>query len=155
MKCIEIQNMIMTDYIDGQLNSEMLKNVEEHLLICPECRDIKNCLEAVRVPLQNAQSTPSPEIWSRIQEKIASDQTRRHGILEDVNEFLRVFLFSPRTIFVKAAVIVVLVSAIILGPQWLKTKAPVTNGDIGMTFVSDEALDDNYEFGTALESYLL
>ena len=39
MKCEDVQELIFTDYLDGQLGKEQETQVEEHLAICGDCKE--------------------------------------------------------------------------------------------------------------------
>ena len=113
MKCKKIRELIMTDYLDGEITEELRQQVDEHVKTCPGCREL---LQAVRTgvsaPLQGAELMRPPEsVWSAIKEKIEERES------ESVLELARDRFFELFTIRrpVLAVVTVMLLFVIAIG----------------------------------------
>jgi hypothetical protein len=76
MNCKEIQDIILTDYIDNELGSEELKAVELHLKQCPDCSSFKEDLFSSAVlPLRNVKpAILHPAAWIKIREALEQDK---------------------------------------------------------------------------------
>ena len=84
---LELENLA-SDYLEGQLDQAHRAEVEEHLAICPPCREI---LADVRLAIQSCRSAeemmPPPWLLSRI--RLATTGERRTGVVERVAALLR------------------------------------------------------------------
>ncbi len=67
--CIETREALQ-DALDGPIAAERLRTIEDHLRICPQCRDDREGLLAVRSALRSVADVPLPEealelVWAR------------------------------------------------------------------------------------------
>ena len=72
MRCKKVQKLILSDYIDGELNERLKKKVDKHLSACTECRKL---YETVRMTTTNTLKQagnvqPPEEVWQNIKGKI-------------------------------------------------------------------------------------
>lgn len=81
MRCEKMKDIILTDYIDGRLKGDALREVESHLSECPDCRrlaeDAKSTSSIFRaLPRQEA----SAGVWRAIQAEISAAPQRPHFV---------------------------------------------------------------------------
>jgi predicted anti-sigma-YlaC factor YlaD len=75
MKCHKIQNILLTDYADGQIAEDLRRKVDGHLSRCKACREFYAAVMAAAVaPFENAPRQDAPpdmlkNIWGAIDEK--------------------------------------------------------------------------------------
>jgi predicted anti-sigma-YlaC factor YlaD len=87
MNCRKIQDIIMTDYIDNELDETARKAIDAHVRQCAECHAVKQALMAtVIVPLRGAATVPPPDMWAAIQEK---EYNRRTVVADGLLSFFR------------------------------------------------------------------
>lgn len=78
MKCEQVQELLMTDYHDNFIASELKKQVDEHLRECSNCRTfyeefLQFAVEPVR---QMSLDEPPVELWQNIRSQIEMDVSR-------------------------------------------------------------------------------
>ena len=74
MNCKKIKDLLITDYIDGELSSDIKYKVEQHLLNCSECRRFEEVLQKkVLEPFRGVQKVQPPDVvWEGIKESIVT-----------------------------------------------------------------------------------
>ena len=159
-KCHDIRDLILTDYIDNQLEGAIKERLERHLRQCSACqafaKEVKNDL--VR-PFEKASRQEVPEhLWSNIQEKILQQGHAQEGFLDRLREWVGAITL-PRLIpaVCSFAMLVFVGSMVFFHQQTTQARdqeqvlylASVLNsaGTMGHTGSKD--------FGTPIETYFL
>jgi anti-sigma factor RsiW len=77
MKCERTQELIITDYLDDQLDNGQKRSINDHLASCPHCREFAvTARKAVVDPFSRIDKRIPPEnLWSKIKEAIKADQS--------------------------------------------------------------------------------
>ncbi len=109
-KCEQIKDLILTNYMDGQLDLKLRQGVEEHLLDCRDCRaffkEIKN---HTVLPFHQGNPQPVPaQLWSNIKESLAEDQQPALG--QGLVEALKDLFVFPRLVPMLASLVVMLMA---------------------------------------------
>ena len=81
--CEKFKDLILTDYIDQELDSQGKSELENHLKICSHCRDfLQEVKNDVSQPAETMDRQPVPErIWTAIKQRIeAEEQSNPHHI---------------------------------------------------------------------------
>lgn len=104
MNCEEIREMLLTDYIDGELDADAALVVKRHLASCGSCRAFEASVrEAAVEPFKEAPVVAPPaHIWKGIENAIGRETPAR-----------RPFAF-PRSVFVAATVAMLIVAAAVV-----------------------------------------
>ncbi len=91
MKCERIQELLLTDHMDGELGGALRREVDEHLRSCLACGEFARAAVQVSArPLKAAGKEEAPSyIWHRVKERIASQEGSRTGVMQDMAEFIR------------------------------------------------------------------
>ena len=154
MDCKKMEELVLTDYIDGVLKDPgILKEVEAHLASCGQCRGLMEEIRSVSAAFKEAKRPePSPIIWQRIREKISAAGTEK--------ERLRLYfprLKSPAIAFAAAvALILIILTASRIMPFRATAVTPDETGEIlSMAGVSENGNGEGYDFGTPIERYFL
>ena len=76
MNCKRIKELITTGYIDGEINVELQKEVEQHLNTCSQCRHFEQVLRQTAIePFKNVEEVKPPQsVWNKIKETIAKEK---------------------------------------------------------------------------------
>jgi anti-sigma factor RsiW len=112
-----IKGILLSEYLDGELAQDTLKNVEQHLADCPDCQAAYERMKAQRNFLIEylPESDPPPDMKHRLSRRInAAPEIRPHGGIMDWTGIGRVFPLASRTwTFAGASIIflAVLISA--------------------------------------------
>jgi len=106
MKCRKIRELILSDYIDGELDERTEKAVREHIAGCAGCAAFeKNVRGAVVEPFQMGLREKVPEtLWNSVRAAIV-EEGMRASAFEVVTRNLRVLLGALRPVYAPAAVV--------------------------------------------------
>lgn len=74
--CKNFRDLILTDYIDGEIEQKIKVQLEEHLRTCSSCREFADEAKTRLVaPFQKAAPDPVPQdLWSAIETEILQQQ---------------------------------------------------------------------------------
>jgi anti-sigma factor RsiW len=159
MKCKKICDLLKSDYLDGELNDKLRREIERHLGRCPACRLLKQELDSQRIALHSLEKQEVPvQIWQNIQNTILQEQIKqRKNVFSYVREGLRRLLYSPRPAFVLASSLAVCIIILFVGKLIVGQRGPFDSA-IGENFFGDYRLNgfaEAYNFGTEIEEYFL
>jgi len=59
----------LSEYLDGELDDEACRELEEHFRVCPECRE---CVESMRKTIQLCKEAAPEEIPAHARERLRS-----------------------------------------------------------------------------------
>lgn len=163
MDCKKVQALIMTDFIDGEINKQLLEELRVHLNDCSQCRQFEQILreEAVE-PFKQARRLKPPEsLWFSIREIIGSEQKK--GIFAALKERMAI-RDSLRIKVMATATLMAVIFTTIFFSQLVRHKQNISADYSAqeITFISylDTDLvssDDNIntDFGTTIEEFFL
>lgn len=164
MNCKRIQELLITDYSDGEISERLKRMVERHLSICNECRQFEQAvLKTTIEPFKKAQKIKPPNyVWSQIKETIIKEKSRQpERVLVNLRDFLYRILYIPKPAFVIATAMVVILVAIIV------TRMPFDNQKMVNGYLEEQMVflsyldtdelgyyDEDYiDLGTSIEEY--
>ena len=163
-RCARYKELILTDYMDGELDRATQEEVEKHLETCVSCRELKeSLLKQASEPLRRAEKVNPPEyIWYNIRERIASSEEQAaQGALAALRERLSRVFAIPRPVLAAAAVMVLVIGLMVarfaMYSQYergyiasgIELFSASLEGDNGSADAADES------FGTSIEKYLM
>ena len=159
MKCKKMEEIILTDYIDGNLKGRILEEMEAHLVSCPGCRALAEEAKAAGKLLRSVpkQEAP-PEVWHKIRDEISAAPARRFFpeiALENLRyHFLRL---RPAVVLVTAtALLFFVLTAVRLIPQSNYPATNIVKDDIlSISYNTDEEDTAEYDLGTPAEMFFL
>ncbi|MBN1622439.1 MAG: zf-HC2 domain-containing protein [Endomicrobiales bacterium] len=110
MNCKTIQELLITDYIDNELDSNSKKEIEKHLESCVKCREFYQNVYKVSVePFRNSKDAVIPEeLWQSVKASIQREE--KETILEKFRKKLIGILVFPRIAVAASIVLFVVVS---------------------------------------------
>ncbi len=149
MKCKKIQELILTDYTDGEMTAFDRQKVADHIRTCEKCRAFEKRLkENVVAPLQRTEHVQPPEeVWSRI--KGAIEEPARESVAESVADFLRGLVAVRKPVLVAASLLVL----VLVGGIFAKTY--FTGRDTVNTYLEEQMdfLDSLYNGNGYTDEY--
>ncbi|MBI3813412.1 MAG: zf-HC2 domain-containing protein [Nitrospinae bacterium] len=167
MKCKEIREILLTDYLDDMLNEQDRKEVEAHLSFCIHCNEFaKIAIESTAAPFKDAPKLllSQEKIWHKIRAGIISEEktTAGAGFLPELAASFK-NIFVVRTALAAAAVAVIVVAAIVFfNPVRQNQTVKKTPPDESIRYLAsamDELSETNPEedkgYGTDIEKYFL
>ena len=165
MNCEKIKELILTDYIDNEMDYEERIRLNIHFAHCQECKELFEMVKNIVVkPFSNAKKIEPPGfIWLRVKEAIIAKQQIKLGFVASILEKLKSVFYIPKPA-VAISTIMALVFIIVLTTtlKFSNKEAFKTNGE-GQTEYSTYSIDtpvgelsNNDEgFGTLVEKYFL
>lgn len=112
MNCKMAQELLMTGYIDDELDAEKRGMVKEHLAGCPSCAAFEAGLRMYAVePFKGASGVLPPEsVWHRIAGSIKEERETGSVFTELRRSAAAVFSF-PKPVFLAATMAMMLIAA--------------------------------------------
>ncbi|MCM8831318.1 MAG: zf-HC2 domain-containing protein, partial [Candidatus Omnitrophica bacterium] len=78
MNCKKVKKLILTDYIDNEIDIKLKDTIDKHLIACKDCFNFKNDLEKKLSILKTAKQITAPDfLWYRFKEKIKVQEKRK------------------------------------------------------------------------------
>ena len=162
-KCDHFKDLILTDYIDGELDKNSVGNLESHLLDCSDCRVfLKEVKDNAALPFQQALRQPVPaEFWDTIKQSIEHENQARSPLADCIAQLkgLIAFLAFPRMAPVFASLILMLlVGSVTLNTIQIQRTREKDQGEYLVSLMSsrDSSVpSDNNDLGTPIEHYFL
>jgi len=163
MRCKETQELLLTDYADGEASARAIKAAEDHLAACDKCRAFREKLRKTAMePFDSAnRSVPPPEIWDNIKAALAGDiEPREAGLYARLKILLGDLFKAHRPAITVTAVAAAVLAAVIIAfspfgrpngvSEYFEEQAeffmyPDMNGES----------KDYPDFGTGIEEYFL
>lgn len=160
MNCERIQELILTDYLDGVLENNVRKELEIHLANCPQCLDFakvarKTAFESFE---RASKADPPEQVWARIEERIRENYAPSHIEAPSWLENLKSLFFLPRPALALAAVLVLFVMAGTIDQIKPRPKALSQSSVEYIVSLVESAADDpvqDDDFGTDVEQVFL
>jgi len=144
MKCAKAKRLI-SDYIDGSLDSRHVSSLEEHLDVCSECQKfLKDLRKITKDAKELKKLSPPDETWSKIEARLNTETQPVHVLVPGRRQWLN----APRLRFVLSAafLLVVVVGAVILGIHSLKQGGTLPGIDSkNIAFAKLEEAEHHYQ----------
>jgi len=161
MRCKKVQELLKSDYLDGETASGETRDIAEHLEQCLECRSVEKELQAQRMFFKEAKRQQPPDrVWQNIrkaivEESLEQDNQLRAGIFERLREFF----WPPRPIFTLASAITVVVFIAVLAGVIIQKRQLFNIANSAESF-TEYRLNGGNEvalsgLGTGIEEYFL
>ena len=165
MKCKKIQEIILTDYVDGQLDEKQRSLLSRHLAECQGCEKFFiYVMKNIAGVFTNAERlVPSEIVWRRIKGSIEAEETNKPGVVIGFLKRLKgtIYIPKPVTIFVTALTFILvasLVLALYIGNQNklnYNSQKTIQSTDYYEELFSDAYTTKDTGFGTAIEENFL
>ncbi len=161
MRCKKIQELLKSDYLDGESGQRETRDIEDHLAQCLQCRELEKELSGQRSIFQNSQRQEPPErLWQNIRaaivaERLNQDEPARESVFERLINLKSAF---PRSVFAFSGVFAVFVIAIFFAGVVMNNRVSYRDNG-GEAFadyrVNGESVDVASDFGTNVEKCFL
>lgn len=166
-KCDHFKVLILTDYIDGQLDKKRASDLERHLVDCGDCRaflkEVKN--NAVLPSQQPLIQRVPAELWDTIKQRIEQKNQMTNPLeafiekLKGLMAFLvRKMLFYRMAPVFASLVLMLLVGSVTLDKIQVQQDQAKEQGEylislLSPTYASSQS--ENNGLGTPIEHYFL
>ncbi len=164
MNCKKIKELIITDYVDGEIDLTLRKKIEGHLKVCNQCRQFMQALRQSAIePFKGAKRNIPPEsVWRNIESAIEQQRTRNvFGNI--IDKIYTLFPVRKPALVVAAIIAIVLIALVIMKPPFDSRNAINAHLNEQVEFLA--AINSGYEpaypdmdytdLGTSIEEYFL
>ncbi len=158
MECRRAEELILTDYIDGNLKGEALGEAEEHLASCERCRKLAGEAAHAGKALKAIKREEPPQgLWYKIRAEILSERTQPDTVRQILNSARYVFTHLRPAVALAAVAILILfvLTAIRLSPPGGTALNATLQDDVLAATSLDDWNGTEYDFGTSAEEYFL
>ena len=167
MKCEDVKELILTDYLDEQLGKEQKAQIEKHLAICRDCKEYELLTRAAVVePFNNVERHNPPEAtWNKIKEQIEEELPLQEptNSFADLIHRVKTFLYIPKPAFVVTSILILLlvvITVIKLPTEDQKIVKVNPESQIEcinylLSVFDQETVNGNDDFGTSIEELFL
>ena len=161
------RELLLTDYLDGQMDAKENGQIETHLAHCPKCREFLVSARKVGPELfiKSGTANPPEYLWRRVKETILTEQKAKARFTDNILERVRAFLYTARYSIrpaLVAASIIVLILAVtavaglkMAGEAENRYKDQIEYFDYLAGSSGGASTSDNAGFGTSVETYFL
>ncbi len=159
-KCGHFKDLILADYIDGELDKNSTRGLESHLLDCSDCRAfLKEVKDNAARPWKQTPRQPVPEeLWGAIKQRI-EHENETAGPFADFMDKLKGFIVFPRMVPVFASLMLMFFAgSIALNTIQVQQTQAKDQGEYLVSLLGPAAssvqAEDN-DLGTPIEHYFL
>jgi len=168
MNCKNVEDLILTDYPDGQMDEEQEKQIEKHLASCVHCREYELAVrKTVIVPFNNSERVNPPAvIWHKIKEQIEEEEEEEEELTSPFADLIRrikSLLYMPKPALAVATIVIILLVTVSI------IKLPSKNQEIVkvdpenqiecITYLinvfDQDSVNEDSGFETSIEEYFL
>lgn len=112
MTCHDIQQQLLSDFLDQEIPSGKKEGIDRHLAGCPSCREFLAAVRKVNDPLREfAGVEPGPHVWARVREQV---EARPVSIGANIRGWLEEVLWGFRPTFVYGSLVAAMCVVLVL-----------------------------------------
>ncbi len=159
-KCDHFKDLLLTDYIDGELDKDLAGSLESHLLDCGDCRAfLKEVKNNAALPFTQARHQPVPaELWDSIRQNI-EHENQATDPMGDFIEKLKGLVVFPRLVPVFASLVIMfLAGSVTLNTIHVQQAKDKNQGEYLVSLLEPTGAltpSDSSDSGTPIEHYFL
>ena len=140
MNCKKIQDLIITDYIDGQMDGKQKSFIDQHLTQCSICTGyLSGIRKAAITPFVNAsKEVPVQLLWAKIKHTIEEEQQHQLEVSLKPTfwERFRLAVHIPRPAFALATVVTMIFMIGSIGQLFFSAPIVKINGQDQVAYLS-------------------
>jgi len=165
MNCEKIKELILTDYIDNEMNDEEKIGLNIHFARCRGCKEFFETVKNTVVkPFANAKKIePSGFIWRRVKEAIIAKQQKKLDFAASILEKLKSVFYIPwPALAISTIMALVLIVVLMTTLKFSNKEVLETNKEEQAEYSAysietpvSALLNNDDGFGTSIEKYLL
>ena len=163
MKCNDIQELIKTDYVDGELSDSLAKEVKTHIMACESCAKLEARLLKLQQPFKQTElMEPPKKLWSAIEseitrEKAADTSLPQSGIGRILSDALNALRLNKPALASLTIILLFVIS--ISGQNILSNRADMQMGahmvEMTQFYANGSELFEDDSMGAAAEIFFL
>ena len=117
--CEKFRDLILTGYVDNEIDKETREQVDSHVRVCPECREFAQEVEKNLVaPFKSLGHEEVPgDVWSAIKDRIEQGDSSSDKVKILIDRWMEFFSFPRLATVVASFVVLVLVGFAVMRYQ--------------------------------------
>jgi predicted anti-sigma-YlaC factor YlaD len=152
MNCKRIQELLKSDYLDGEANQREESFIKEHLAGCSECSRLEEELQAQSSLFRKAKPVAVPEhIWRNIRNTIVNERLKQ--------ETPAWLAWPSRSVFAFASAFAVMILILFFAGAIIQKRQAVIKDNGAVSFIdygsNEESVNPLDDLGTNIEEYFL
>ena len=165
MTCGKIKELILTDYIDNEMNDEEKVRLNMHLVHCHGCKEFLETVNNAAVgPFAGAKQIQPPGfIWQRVREAVIAGQQEKIRFSAGLLEKLKAVFYFPKPVLVISTIAALaLIIALTATLKFSNKAGPGINREDQVEYSTysietpvSALLNNDGGFGTSVEKYFL
>ena len=158
--CSHIRSILMTDYVDGEIDNDSRRIIEEHLTACPECRQLVTMVKGQMSVFseESAKKKVPSHVWQSIVKEIGGEERKANTLTDLVRVFTQRLTLPRLAPALVGMALLVLSASFFLYTQHIRQGYENTNFEYVnelFTNVSPAAVPEHEGLGTPIEEYFL
>lgn len=163
MDCKKARELLLTDYVDGEVSVSIRNEIKLHLKGCAACQALEQKVLGVRKHFREIKPVKPPEeLWSSIKESLSKEQVRYEGsLVSRAIDFIHSSLWLRKPAFALSTIITVILLAVAvmhfqtprqrLVKDYLRQQSDFIRS---LQYPVNGETEKDFDFGTNIESYL-
>ncbi|MCB9771615.1 MAG: zf-HC2 domain-containing protein [Candidatus Omnitrophica bacterium] len=154
--CKNIKDLILTDYMDSEVDLSTREQISSHLLNCSHCRRFAAEAEKnLAVPFKGKIREDVPEhVWSSIRQSIENAAMANTQSKSFINNFIQIFSFPKLAPALGGFVVLLLMGTFILNSHQIKQVKEKEQGEY-LASLWKTVDFENSDLRTPIEEYFL
>jgi len=158
-KCDQFKDLVLTDYIDGELDKNFAGSLESHLLDCSDCRAFFKEVKDVALPFQQSLRQPVPAgLWVAIKQNIEQENQTSNPFANFIDQLKGLMVFPGMVPVFASLILMLLAGSVTLNTIHLQQDRAKDQGEYLVSLLSStgpSAQAENNDGGTPIEHYFL
>jgi hypothetical protein len=158
--CLSFRSMLLTDYIDGELDRDAKRIIEEHLTVCPECKRLVAMVkEDISIISDEGMRKRVPAyVWQSIVKEMGGEERKTNPVINFISSFTERLIPPRLTPALVGMILLVLSVSSFLYTQYIKQEYENTHFEYVaelFTNASSSVISEHEGLGTLIEEYFL
>jgi hypothetical protein len=135
MRCDKVRELLLTDYIDGELDPDTLEEVKKHLEGCVSCRELeKELAEEVVGPLRESGiKQPAEEVWVNIKGRI--EEEAENPLIDVLDRLRETFTYKKPALAIVSVMVMLIIVSVPIAKYYYERDAAETYIEEQMSFL--------------------
>jgi predicted anti-sigma-YlaC factor YlaD len=165
IKCKEIRELILTDYLDNEISDKNRIRLNIHFARCKDCKEFYERVKLTLVQPFNGleKQIPSESVWQNVKQSIVVEQQERPGVVFSLLNKLRSLIFVRRPAFAISTVMALVLIVGVVIKVGLNSNEGLSGSAQGQMENSAYSIEmpfavlanGDYSLGTSIEEYFL
>ena len=134
MRCDKVRELLLTDYIDGELDAGTLEEIKKHLEGCVSCRQLeKELVEGVVTPLRESGiRQPAEKVWVNIKDRV--EKEAESPLIDVFDRVREAFTYRRPALAIVSLAVMAIIASVPVAKYYYERNAAETYIEDQMSF---------------------